>query len=650
MGFWDFLSRRSSIGSMHFTPNVQYLGADEIANALDGMSPAEMYRTQPHLRTVVSFLARNVAQLGLHTFERVGETDRRRDRESAVARALRSPDVNMTAYDLVFSLVGDKALYDTAYWYVGDSALVPGGKMIRRLPPSWVSPIMSDAYTVESYRVSYDGKYVEIPAANVLSFTGYAPSKPGGSSPTLVSLKDTLKEQIEASRYRNQVWARGGRVSSVLERPKDAPAWSDSAREQFREDWYAKYTGRGPKAGGTPILEDGMKLTRVDFNAVEQQFVEGAKLAMSTVASAFHVNPTMIGQLDNANFSNVREFRRMLYGDTLGPLLAEIEDRLNTFLLPMLGVDTSRFYVEFNIREKLEGSFEEQAAVMQTLVGAPIMTRNEGRSKFNLPRIEGGDDVVTPLNVLVGGQASPTDSGSQNVRSAPAIAVKAAVTGRTLKASPPANHVAKHEELLAEFFKRQGQVVKSRIGAGGDWWDAKRWDGELADTLVRLYALTSEETAKAALEELGLPDYDVDRTLAFLAESAKRSAKDINASTRDSIAAAIDDDDEDTEPLDRVANVFDVASGSRAAEIAVTSVAFASGFASLEVAKQNVSESGVTKTWNTTSGNPRASHASMDGETVPVDDVFSNGLRWPGGAGDPDEVAGCQCEMTINIP
>ena len=48
--------------------------------------------------------------------------------------------------------------------------------------------------------------------------------------------------------------------------------------------------------------------------------------------------------------------------DGLGPLLAEIEARLNTFLLPMLGMDSATQYVKFNI-EKLQGSFEEQAKV-----------------------------------------------------------------------------------------------------------------------------------------------------------------------------------------------------------------------------------------------------------------------------------------------
>ena len=68
-----------------------------------------------------------------------------------------------------------------------------------------------------------------------------------------------------------------------------------------------------PPHRDTPILEEGMTLQRIDFSASEQQFVEAAKLSLVTVAAAFHVNPTMIGQNDGANYSNVREFRRMLF-------------------------------------------------------------------------------------------------------------------------------------------------------------------------------------------------------------------------------------------------------------------------------------------------------------------------------------------------
>ena len=37
------------------------------------------------------------------------------------------------------------------------------------------------------------------------------------------------------------------------------------------------------------------------------------------------------------------------------------------------------------------------------------MTTNEGRRILDLDRVEGGDELVTPLNVTQGGQPSPQD-------------------------------------------------------------------------------------------------------------------------------------------------------------------------------------------------------------------------------------------------
>lgn len=55
------------------------------------------------------------------------------------------------------------------------------------------------------------------------------------------------------------------------------------------------------------------------------------------------------------------------------------------------------------------------------------------------------------------------------------------------------------------------------------------------------------------------------------------------------------------------------------------------------------------KTWRTNSGNPRSSHAALDGEAVPLGQPFSNGMRWPGDrAGGVEETAGCQCSLTFS--
>jgi HK97 family phage portal protein len=604
-----------------------------------GLSPAEMWRTQPYLRTVVTFLARNIAQLGLQAFQREDEDNRVRLRDG-VAEVIARPNRGTTTYELVYGLVADLALYDKAFWLVSADP----DQRLSRLPVPWVTPWGGDALGPAKYRVMVNdkGESVDIPAEQVIAFHGWSPlSLAMGSSP-VSALREILAEQVQAARYREAVWQRGGKVGAVLTRPAGAPQWSDEARKQFKADWESKFTGEGPGVGGTPMLEDGMTLGRVDFSAHEMEFIEGARLALNTVASVYHINPTMIGLLDNANYSNVREFRRMLYGDTLGPILAQIEDRLNAFLVPLFD-DRDNVYLEFNIEEKLQGSFEEQTQALQASVGRPWMTANEARALRNMPAVPDGDGLVVPLNVLVGGQASPRDaapqlpaaaSGTPHAAKGRLILLKAAVTERQ------AEQVA---AVLRRFFERQRSADK--YGRGGEW-DEERWNRELADDLHRVALSVSGTLGKEEARTLGFEDgYDPDATVNFLRAVMEQRASNINQTTKDQIEEAILDPEGD--PSDVYANALD----SRASGIAVGLTTWLAGFASQEAAGQIAQVNNVepTKTW-ITGPNARPEHARVNGETVPLKDEFSNGLMWPGDAdGDAADVAGCNCSLQINL-
>lgn len=368
-----------------------------------GQTPEQLFREQPNLRTAVTFLARNVAQLALHGYQHDGDGGRSRVRDGVLADLLRLPNDEDTGFELIEKLVADLALYDHAYLLVTANAGRACGWEIRTMRPRWVVGVTGKtAYTVDGYTVAFpknQGRTVHVPAENVIAFHGWNPDDEQSGVTPVDALKSILLEQIQAQSFREQLWERGGRVGTYLTRPATAPKWSNESRNRFRRMWSSAWSGpNGSKAGGTPLLEDGIELKRVGFSAKDEDYVEGAKLALTTVASVYHINPTMLGHLDNANYSNVREFRKMLYGDTLGPILAKIEARLNAFLLPMVGADSGE-YVEFNIREKLEGSFEEQADQLYKATGGPYMTRNEARAKMNMPAIEGGDVMILPLNL-----------------------------------------------------------------------------------------------------------------------------------------------------------------------------------------------------------------------------------------------------------
>lgn len=654
-----------------------------------GLTPEELYRTQPHLRIVLSFVARNIAHLGLHSFERAADGDRQRLRDDPLALLLKYPNPNLTQFELLENLASDMGLYDVAYWWVFEDADRPSGWRIQPIPPAWVAEQRGgDAFApAEFIIVPPSGERVPVPADQMLVFHGWNPGRPKHGTSPVETLKQVLAEQVQAWSYREQIWQRGGRVGAYITRPKEA-TWSDAARERFAKDWKDRWTGKdGKKAGGTPILEDGMELKRLGFAAREEEWVEVAKLALGTVAGVYHVNPVMVGVLDNANFSNTKEFRKMLYSETLGPTLARIEDRINAFLVPRIAKGRD-VYVEFNIDEKLQGDFEEQAKLLSTSTGAPWMTRNEARALRNMPALDGGDELIVPLNVVNGGQASPRDSGTQNELSGPAITKgalamlealhethpEAVVTLLRSIATPKAHdlgelrvlgtgrksgpvrakaqaddaHREKAEAVVSAFFERQRKSVLSRLGAkDAAWWDGDRWDAELAADLLALALETTPEVAAAALAKAGLSgDYDAARTEAFLEAIAKSRAGAINSTTRDQIEAILSGSGPEgvTDP----AHVFEKAADSRRDVIVATLLTTLAAFATVEAAKQN---GGGTKTWLVTSKNPRPEHAAMNGQTVPVDEPFSNGAQWPA---DPvlgvDGVAGCECDVEVNFP
>lgn len=385
-----------------------------LASDIEHMTVEQLWREQPHLRTVTDFIARSVASVNLHAYRHVDNGGRERVRGERVSRMLKKAAPGVLTYDLVYRSLMDYSLYDEFIWIVDTDT--DGEYRITPISPTWqIRYRWHDAWTMRSMILTdpTTGQDVEFDADQVVRVHGYDPfSMKRGVTP-VEALKETLREQLEAASYRAALWKSGARLGGVITRPKDAPKWENRDRKRFKSLWQAQYTGRGSGAGGTPLLEDGMDFKPAHLKAQDEQVVDMTKLSLQTVASVFHINPTMIGLLDNANYSNVREFRRSLYGDSLGPQIKRIEDAFNQLVLPILGEDAD-VYVEFNLEEKLRASFEEKAAVTSTAVGAPWMTVNEARTMNNLPAIDDGNVLARPLNTSFGDDQDDEQGGDES--------------------------------------------------------------------------------------------------------------------------------------------------------------------------------------------------------------------------------------------
>ncbi|WP_374159086.1 phage portal protein [Mycobacterium sp. G7A2] len=362
-----------------------------------------IWRRQYAVRTTVTFLARNIAQLGLPVFRRKGDNDRERLNGHPLAELIRRPNPWTSRYRFLDSLVHDLAIFDVSYWV---KARTPDGMSLLRLDPAATLPKGNAGFYPEWFEFRGVRGMQQFPADQILFFRGYCGGLSDvGGVPPIESLRAALEEDYYASSSRAQVVRNGARISGYLKRPAEA-TWSVEARNRFRQQWQAQYTGNGPEAGGTPILEDGMEFVPAAMTPKDLQYIESRKLLREEVASAYYIPPPMLGLLENATFSNIVQQHRMLYQDTLGPWLSMIQDEIALQLIPDMP-DNDDLYVEFNLAEKMRGDFEQRQAAIVQSVGAPYRTINEGRALDNLPPVEGGDELIRPLNITQPGDHNP---------------------------------------------------------------------------------------------------------------------------------------------------------------------------------------------------------------------------------------------------
>jgi hypothetical protein len=123
----------------------------------------------------------------------------------------------------------------------------------------------------------------------------------------------------------------------------------------------------------------------------------------------------------------------------------------------------------------------------------------------------------------------------------------------------------------------------------------------------------------------------------------------INVKTQRDIQAALENEDEDDDALDKM---FEKREQDDAPLMGLTLAKDVAGFALVEACNQAKREGNtreMVKEW-VTGPNSRPTHTAMNGEQVPIDDTFSNGARWPGDDNlDPDESCGCNCTTEVVI-
>ena len=562
-----------------------------------------VYRSQPNVRFVVDFLAKQVSGLKLKVYEKVpSEGDLPSSRieldECELQLVLNRPSGptssttanRITRWQFWRQIVSDIGVHDAAY---ARKVRGSNGKpqAIYRIPFTALSPQRDPiSQMVTGYRTA---KGFIIDPNDLIVFPGYDPEMNLGNVSPLETLRSTLAEEWAMARYREWMWKNGARHDGFISRPLDAEPMGEEALEAFLVDFAANHTGM-ENSGKPAFLDEGMMWhDNEQWNARETEYIAARQLNRAECAAAYGIPAAMVGA---ANRAATAEERTGFYSDTLTPFLARLEEEIDVQLLPDFEISDEsarRRYTRFNLDEKLRGSFETQAAILSTATGTPWLLVNEARARQNLPPVPGGDKLVAPMNVQAGGgpQASPTSPLETPAGAAGKI--EPAGTTPNPDKMPPAppkadgakadaarvkvlqegrqKFVAEHLKVLTRTFSRQRDNY-----AKGKGFNRARWDKELAEDLHGAAVQTATFFGEDAAAQIK-GKYDAPRTVTYLRVVSEDVAKSINTATES--ALTIDGA--------KAEDVFTVLIDGRAPQIAETRTTFASNWGIAEAARQN---------------------------------------------------------------
>lgn len=160
----------------------------------------------------------------------------------------------------------------------------------------------------------------------------------------------------------------------------------------FREQY-----GGPENSWKTAVLEAGMTYTPTQVDPEKSQALQQRVHQLREVARIYRCPLHKIGDLERATFSNI-EFQAMEFvQDTLMPWVVKLEAEANRKLL--LEREKPALEVKFNLDGLLRADTKSRYGAHAIALNAGFATVNEIRARENMPPVDGGDVLRTPLNM-----------------------------------------------------------------------------------------------------------------------------------------------------------------------------------------------------------------------------------------------------------
>jgi HK97 family phage portal protein len=209
-----------------------------------------------------------------------------------------------------------------------------------------------------------------------------------------LSVIDQCQESLGLSKasdkYAAKFFSNSAMPSALLSVP-EGKALSAEAKARLAADWRAAY-GNLDNAQRVAILEHGLSYQQISVTPEQAQFLESRKYNVRDIARLFGVPAHLIGDLEQATFSNIEHQSLEFVMHTIRPRCVRIEQAIKRQCLK--DDDQQSFFAEFLIDALVRGDLKTRYEAYQIARMNGWMNADEIRAKENMNPIEDGTGEV----------------------------------------------------------------------------------------------------------------------------------------------------------------------------------------------------------------------------------------------------------------
>ena len=255
------------------------------------------------------------------------------------------------------------------------------------LDPTRVTPLVSDDgavfYQLNGDNLAGFGDDIILPAREIIHDRFNCLFHPLVGTPPVFASGLASMLGINAQKASVLLFENASTPGGVLTAPGEV---SDEEIKRLKEQWETNYSRLN--LGRVAIMQNGMKYERLPMTNVEVQMIENLKWSAEVVCSVYHVPPYKVGVGALPSYNNVQALNVEYYTQALQSHIEEIEELLDH----ALGIGWGEgLGTEFDTENLLRMDSTTLVGVVRDAVGAGVMSPNEGRSKFDLKPVDGGE-------------------------------------------------------------------------------------------------------------------------------------------------------------------------------------------------------------------------------------------------------------------